>query len=229
MARKRSSTRKTRKPKTWRRYAGKALTQLSKSATKALKKTLGLNTENKNYDTQMNQATTATLTSALLPTAALAQGTTNNTRTGNGLRITHWNFKGYMINSLTNTVAQQVRVVVTFQPSVVTAGDEVSNSELLQVATDINSFYNTNLQDVRVLYDKVHILKPQYSGSQDVKRFKIKWAPSYDLGHVTWTDADTTGATANLLKGILKMWIMTDQTSDFPSVVGRSRVYFVDN
>lgn len=229
MAPRKRSSRKTRKPKTWRTYAGKALTHLSKQATKALKKKLGLNTENKNYDTQMNQATTATLTSALLPTAALAQGSTNNTRTGNGMRITHWKFKGYCINDTLNTVAQQIRVIVTFQPSVVTAGDEVSNTELLQTSTDINSFYNTNLQDTRVLYDKVFKLKPTYSGSQDIYRFKIKWAPSYDLGHVTWTDADTTGATANLLKGILKMWIMTDQTANFPTVVGRSRVYFVDN
>lgn len=226
------TAKKARAPKkapNWRSYAGKALTLASNSGIKALKKKLGLNTENKNWDASTGGATSATLATHVNPLIGLAQGNTNQTRTGNGCRITHWSLKGYWSNNVLNGFQQQVRVVITLQPKVVSTTSGVTPAQLLQTPTDINSPYNTDLQDVKVLYDKVMVIKPNYSGQIATNRFKFKWAPSYDDGHVTWTDADTTGAVANQTQGIIKVFTMTDQASNFPIFTTYSRVHFVDN
>lgn len=202
---------------------------MGRSGLKVLKKKLGLNTENKNYDLAISGTTSGTLAALFYPTNALAQGSTNNTRSGNSLRITHWKMKGGIYTSTLNGQGQRVRIIATYQPKMSTPGTEVTNTQLLQTNTDVDSFYKTDLQDCQIIYDKTYTLTPQYSNQQVVLPFKFHWRPSYDHGHVIWTDADTTGVTANVVAGLLKVFILTDQAANFAFLTGRSRVYFVDN
>jgi len=202
---------------------------LAKVGLKMLKKRLGLNTENKNWDTNISQAFTGTVASALQPTSGLAQGNTNETRSGNGLRITHWNLRGALISQAANLDAQRCRIIITLQPKVTTAGDYLNASELLEVTGDIDSFYNSNLQNCKILFDKVYILRPQVTGAITQVPWRFKWSPSYDDGHVQWTDADTTGSVANQLQGLLRVWIMTDAASNRAQCTAASRIHFVDN
>lgn len=227
--RKSSKRRVTKKAVSWRKHAGTALSLASRAGIKALKMKLGLNTENKNWDISSGGASSGTIATHMNPLIGLAQGNTNTTRTGNGGRITHWSLKGYWANNVLNSAQQQVRVIITLQKEVVSTTSGVSAAQLLQTTTDINSPYNTDLTDVKVLYDKISIVKPNFSGQIAYNRFKYKWSPSYDDGHFSWTDADTTGAVANQLKGVIKCFIMTDQASNFPIFTTYSRVHFVDN
>jgi len=196
---------------------------------KQLKKKLGLNTENKNYDVSGTQAITGACAPWLTPTASLAQGNTNITRSGNSLRITHWKLRGTIYNAAANVNYQQVRVICTFMANSPTAGTVVTPAQLLQTTTNIVSPYNTDLEGVRVIYDKIFVIKPQITGQVVVVPFKFKWSPSYDMGHVQWTDADTTGLVANMTKGIIRIFIFDDQGANHPSVDYYSRVHFVDN
>lgn len=217
------------KSRWWHGVAKQGSAALMNIGIKQLKKKLGLNTENKNYDVTTGGAAAATLATHVNPLIGLAQGNTNTTRSGNGMRITHWSLKGQWENNVLNSAQQQVRVIITLQKSVVNTTSGVTPAQLMQDPTNINSPYNTDLEDVKVIYDRITVIKPQFSGQIAYNRFKFKWNPSYDDGHVTWTDADTTGAVANQVKGIIKCFIMTNAASNFPIFTTYSRIHFVDN
>lgn len=232
MARKRGYKKSNKKParvKTWRYHLGNALIRGGTSGLKALKDVLGLNTENKNWDSTISQAATGTIASCSQPLSGLAQGNTNNTRNGNGLRMTHIKTRGILYNNVLNVDFQRFRFIVTFQPKVTTAGDYVAASELLQAPSNIDSPYNTDLQGCRILYDKTYYLKPNLTGQSVSTPFKFKWAPTYDMGHVTWTDSDTTGSVSNQLQGLLRYWIMTDAPTQRGSITAYTRIHYVDN
>jgi len=219
----------TRKGATWRTYAGKALSLAGKQGIKMLKKKLGLNTENKNWDVTATQTSTASMASFLSPTVNLAQGNTNQTRNGNGIRITHYKFRGVVYNDSGNTNYQRVRIVFVRQEVLQPVGDFVTPAQLMQDVTNIDSPYNTDLQGVKVIHDQTYMIKPYSTGTIAQTPVKIKWTPGYDEGHVQWSDADTTGATTNLTKGLIRGFFMTDQATLRPFIIGYGRVHFVDN
>lgn len=232
--RRKSSTRKparAARPVTWRQHAGNALTSMSVAATNALKKKLGLNTEQKNFDNTGASVVGSTIGGIVDPSSGIAQGNTNTTRAGNSLRITHWTVKGNINTNPANLGSTQVRLMVTYQPTLTTAGTVVTANQLLQVSNNVNSPYNTDLEGVSVLYDKTYVLPAQSVAlGTSTTRYKIKINPPYQQGHVQWTDADTTGANANLIKGFYRFWIMTDQAIGLaPTVFFYSRVHYVDN
>lgn len=211
-------------------YAGKAGMHLVKEVgVSALKKVLGLNTENKNWDSTAGGTMTGTLATHLNPFIGLAQGNTNTTRNGNGCRVTHMTLKGFISNNVANGNQAQCRIIITLQKNVVATTSGVTPAQLMQDPTNINSPYNTDLEDVKVLCDKLVIVKPQYSGQIATNKFRYKWNPSYNDGHLKWTDSDTTGAVANQLQGILKVFVMSDQASNYPIFTTYCRAHFVDN
>lgn len=233
MVTRRKGSRRPRRPYTWRRHAGKALSQLSRKGVKILRKKLGLNPENKNYDTTAAAYVMSTTVSAYLsPVAGLGQGNTNNTRTGNGLRITHLTCRGWINSAAGNFNDQQIRLIATYMPALTTPGTTVTPAQLLQASNDINSPYNSNLEGVRIIYDKRFRLNCSAANSVaslGFLPFKFKWSPSYDLGHVQWTDADVGGLTANIVKGNIYLWVMCSDPGPAPILNAYCRVHFVDN
>jgi len=213
----------------WHKPARLAATSLVGVGLKALKKKLGLNTENKNWDQIGTQTLTGAVVPFLAPINGLAQGSTNTTRTGNGLRVTHYTVKGSFQNVTANVNSQQIRMIITFQPTMTTAGTVLTAGQLLQTTTNIDSPYNTDLEGVKIIYDKTFVITPQFSGQVITRRYKFKWAPSYDDGHVQWTDSDTTGTSGDVVKGYLRCWIYDDQSANHPTMSWYSRVHFVDN
>lgn len=225
--RRRTKTKKSKSTATWRTHAGNALTMLGTKGLNSLKKKLGLNTEGKYWDLTATKTSSATFTSFLTPTSGIAQGITPITRVGSGLRITHWNVKGYVQSNATLATSSQVRIVVAYQAD----ADQglLTAAELFQVPGNLNTPYNHNLQGVRILKDKTIVLNPQFSTDSVIHRFNFKINPSYTEGHVKWTDADTTGADANLIQGGFYTFIITDVVATFPTYSYYSRTHYVDN
>lgn len=213
----------------WHKPAKSGMAAIGDIGLKILKKQLGLNTENKNWDVTLPiTPTLPTLTSTLFPMTLLSQGTTNQTRNGNGLRVTHYKFRGVLSNLFANIAHQRVRIIWTLQHKVSTPGSYVLPAQVLQVPTDINSPYNTDLENVKIVSDKTYIIKPYTTQVAQVP-IKFKWDPSYDDGHVQWTDADTLGLGVNQLQGLLQMLVLTDQPANQPTIEGYGRIHFVDN
>lgn len=227
--RKRTTRRKTYKSKksTWRRAAGNALTQVSGAAIKTLKKKLGLNTENKFWDITTTAAPNGTLGTALTPAAGIAQGDTCSTRNGSGLRVTHYSVKGYLTSVPASATDFQVRVIVVYQKNA--QQGQVTPAQILQSQTNINSPYNSQLEGIKIVKDKIIMFHPQTTTFPVVHRCNIKWTPGYDEGHVTWTDADTTGASASIIGGFFTVLMMTDIAGNTPVWTFYSRTHFVDN
>lgn len=198
-------------------------------ALKSLKKALGLNTENKSWDAVYSSSITTNLSSFQFPTAGLGQGLTNNTRIGNGIRVTHWKYQARMANNILNGNQTRYRVIITLQKQVNLAGNSVTAAQLLQDTTNIDSPYNSDLTDVKVLHDKTYQLRPYYSGQVASNNFTFRWSPSYDDGHIVWTEADTSGSSAGLLQGILKIFCMCDTPANQPIFYTYSRIHYVDN
>lgn len=194
-----------------------------------LKKQLGLNTENKDWDSTLSVPTSATMTPVYFPMSNIAQGTTNNTRNGNGIRCTHFKFRGSIATvGPANVSFQRVRVIWTLQKQVTTPGAFVTAAELMQNTLNIDSPYNSDLENVKVISDKTFLIKPNTAQIAQLP-YKFKWNPSYTDGHVRWTDADTLGLGVNETQGLLQMFIITDQLANFPVITGYGRVHFVDN
>lgn len=226
MAKPKSS--KSKKEKTWRRYAGKTLKLGGKVAIKQLKVALGLNTESKNFDVSGTYAVTGTLAGVFAPTTGLAQGNTNITRNGNGMRITHWNVKLQIVKNILQTVDSHIRLIVAFQPRC--EQGLLTPTQVLQTPTVTYSPLNSDLTGVRILYNKIIRVTSDYSGDQKIIYKEIKISPQYEDGHVQWLDSDTTGTATNLVKGYYVVYAVSNNISGgAPSISYYSRVNYVDN
>jgi len=218
-----------RKAPTWRSYAGKALTLAGTAGLKMLKKKLGLNTENKNYDQTWSQSFTGVASSLIFPFGGITQGTTNNTRVGNSIRVTHMTLKGRIQSNTSDNNVVRCRILAVLQHKVPVAGTTLTGAQVLESSSTLVSPYNTDLQDCKIIYDETFFLRPQIAGASVQIPWKFKWTPSYDEGHVVWTDSDTTGLVGNMLQGIVRVYIFCDASANYPSTAGYCRTYFVDN
>lgn len=201
-----------------------------KTALKGLKKALGLNTENKDFDIPLAGVINPVLTQVSTITSGLTQGINNQQRTGNGMRITHYKYRGTFTNSAApmNVNQQRVRVIWTLQTALTLPGNLVTAAQLLQVPGNIDSPYNSDLEGVKILQDKTYVIRP-YTTQQATVPYKFKYSPTYDNGQVQWTDADINGLDGNLTKGAIQMFIMTDSGAALPAFTGYGRLHYVDN
>lgn len=202
-----------------------ALGGFTSVAIDALRKKLGLNTEAKFLDTTGAVGLANSLAVVLKPTAPIPQGLTTVSRVGDSIRVTHINIKGDV--QLGSSVGQQIRVICTIQKSC--QQGQLTAAQLLQDPTNINSPYNDQLEGVRVIHDKVHVYNPQISGVSATYRLNWRWSPPVKQGHVIWTDADTTGVSADIIGGLIQVWMMTDQASNAPTWASYCRIRYVDN
>lgn len=227
--RKKRYTRRGAKSSFWRSGLKYGTMGLAKVGIKMLKKRLGLNTENKYWDDVQLNTATATLTAHSTPMANIAQGNTAITRNGNGIRVTHLKFKGSVQGIAANPNNQLVRVIVTYQKSDVDPGNFVSSAQILQFNNNIYSPYNSDLQGVKILYDHTFNIQPKVASAVTTVPFTFTWSPGYDEGHVTWTDADTTGSSTNMIKGLVRVFFYCDQLANFPVLNTYTRCHYVDN
>lgn len=222
--------RKAKRPKTWRRYAGKALTALSTAAVNQLKSRLGLNTELHTLDKVSTVYTgTGTLAGVAFNISPLIPiGDTTYTRTGNSIRMTRFHMRGLIQNGVSNLgVGTEARLIVVNWGSTPYVNTNVN--DILTVPTDINSLYTTNpTYPHRVLFDKIYQLGIASNGAEPNQyEFNFDYTPL--THHITWTDGDTTGAVANVLRGVIGVYFMTYGSTVQPQFYPYQRISFVDN
>jgi len=216
--------RNNRKPKTWRSYAGKALSMAGKAGIKVLKRKLGLNTETKFLDSNISTTCSATMTDVGSFTT-IPQGDTASTRQGSGVRLVRWKVNCSLVSNASATYTQPVRVIAYYTPNNL-GGTQITPTQVLQVVTEIKSHYNMNTEGYRVIYDKVHYAEPIAVG-RSIQHFSIDYAP---LDHqLKWTNADTTGSVSNITAGFIAMAVMCEQGTNVPALEQRHRIHYVDN
>lgn len=226
----RSNRRKSRKPKS------KSSSSLAKAvaigltgvALTLLKHKLGLNTETKYLDTPVaSTSITTTCTGVSIP-IAIPQGNTTNTRNGDGLRITSYKLSMLLNANSAATRTTMVRIlIVKFRDS---RGATMASDVFLDEPTNVNSFLNmgntvsgggyTILRDVTIPLEATST-----EGNQ--RMFKFSWKPKNH--HVKWTDADTTGASNNIITGLFSAFIFCNNGTNIPTYSAQQRVRFVDN
>jgi len=198
-----------------------AIEHLGKRGILALQSRLGLNTELKYVDTAGTTTVTATLTSRIA-SPTIAQGLTALTRTGSSIRVVDCELR---INaaSASATAYTQIRVIVTR----FLEASAPATSAILQSTTDFSSPLNHlfKANGLQLLDDFVIVVG---TGTVDGVTSIVKHYKN-DNWHMQWTDADTTGAPANLVSGGIYVHWYADQISVAPIMNSTMRIRYVDN
>lgn len=188
-----------------------------------VKALLGLNTESKWLDTTSTGTTSTTLT-AMQYELLVPEGTTANSRTGDGFRLTHYRTRIALQCGVASTGTYVVRVICVYQPIV--NNNVIAASEILQSTTNYISPYNMDTEGYKILADKLFYISP--AGVEgDHATFEFDYSPENHM--VKWSTSDTTGASANLERGNIRCFIMTNATGTPPDYSMYSRIHFVDN
>jgi len=199
------------------------LSLLKGAALGALKRRLGLNTEEKFVDTAGTTTSTATLVSRIV-SPTIAQGLTVGTRSGAGVRVTRIQQRINVAATSAATLGTTIRVItVRHRHSGVPAVGDI-----LQTTTDISSPLHNNLaaNHIELISDRSYVLGTALSGTGQLL---IENEFSRAIWQMEWTDADTTGVPANLINGaIVTLW-MQDAVTTAPVWTSTNRVWFVDN
>lgn len=205
---------------------------LTGAALIALKGKLGLNTETKYVDTATATYTPTSTIATAMSNASLTlipQGLTSSTRTGASIRMTRYEVRGTIYNPPGNLTTSTMRVLIVNWGR--TPFASTSASSVLQQGSDIESMRNLDPpQPFRILSDRRYRFFPNTMGDNRAMRsFNFVYAPKNH--HITWTDADTTGSTANLLKGYIAIYFFVDTytAASQPYLQASQRVFFVDN
>lgn len=235
-----SKYKKGRKPYVKRRYyktksyAGKSVYKFAKEmaqpgaqlAVSYLKSKLGLNTERHWLDTVESEFNPTTTLAAGGYALTIPQGDTSNDRNGSGVRLVSYEINGYVRSSHLATTAGSVRLIVVGQK--VTNGNIIAASEVLDVTTNITSPYNMDTEGYTILYDNTFDMLG-YGSNANQKNFHIS-VPIGNNWHLKWTDADTTGAAANVQKGYIRMFYMYQGFATTAPILSLyTRVKWVDN
>jgi len=159
------------------------------------------------------------ITTPTIPQSAAVGG-----RNGAGIRVTKVEQRINVEASVGATKGCNIRVItVRHKHSGLPAVADV-----LQVTTDISSPIHNNIvaNHIELISDQTYTLGTVTSENSTLL---IENTFSRANWQMEWTDADTTGATANLINGaIVTMW-MCDQVSTAPIFTSTNRVWFVDN
>lgn len=201
-----------------------AVNALKGYALTALKRRLGLNTEEKFVD--VNSTTTATSTLAqriAFPT--IPQGLDDNSRVGNGFRIT----RVHTCIHITAASAQALPTVVRIIQVRNKATGEPIVGRILETTTRSTSPYNSEMAklNIEVLFDRSVTITPKSGGGSSAV---VEWTHSRANDQVVYPTDDTTGLPSNLTSGCISTWWMLDLNFDVsPVFQATSRYYYVDN
>lgn len=227
---------KARKPAaatSWRTTASTVVSALTGAALIALKSKLGLNTESK-YSTLATTTFTPTTTLVksfdVLTSTPIPQDNTAQGRSGLTVRMTKWKIHGTIDNTLANLLTTRFRIIICKNKGIALGASAIVVADVLERTTDINSPHLIDkTADISYLYDKTFNIDPVAAGGKQQFNFSFIYSPKNH--HLTWTVADTTGTSADLLGGLISVFIMADgfTAANAPTLNVARELYWVDN
>lgn len=188
-----------------------------------LKQKLGLNPESKYVDVAGTTTSTGTLQSRIAaPT--IAQGLTNQTRTGATVRISKVETRISIVAATAATSPTTIRIIQVRNKRAASA----QPADILQTTTDISSPLQSDYQanGVQILKDITVCLGTATGG--DGCQW-VEWTHTGLSDHVTWPDSDTTGLPGAAEQGCISTYWMVDNVSTSPVFTSKSRYWYVDN
>lgn len=155
--------------------------------------------------------------SAYLTLNSIAQGDTDLTRDGDSLKMLRIRLLGHVNHNSANTSGNVIRCIL-FIDKQNTLGTIASFWSPLSTGAcvDGSKVYDTRFQSI-VLVDKRFTLNPQDENSLIDMSAPINFHTQYSAGSTTITS------------GVLRLLLLTDEGTNFPSYVFEERLYFVDN
>jgi len=205
-------------------YGTLAVNAIKGWALSRLKQKLGLNTEEKFVD--VNGTTTATSTLAQrIAFATVPQGQDDNSRIGNGFRIT----RVHTCIHITAASAQALPTVVRIIQVRNKATGEPIVARILESTTRSVSPYNSEMKslNIEVLYDRSVTITPKTGGGSSAI---VEWTHQRVNDQVVYPTSDTTGLPADTTSGCIATFWMLDLNFDVaPVFQATSRYYYVDN
>lgn len=189
-----------------------------------------LNTEVKWFDDLETtpQPVQTTLTSMTNMGEGLSIGDSTNNRDGDQVKVRSY-YQTIKIDNEENAVIQaRFRVIRVLQ--YFCNADKIASNDLLQVNTNILSPYGMSFEGYKVLSDQIFTLDGASGNGFNPTSKIIKYVYTPKTHHLKWTSGDTTGAIANLNKGLLRTFIMVDTiATTAPNYTYYERLRFIDN
>lgn len=230
---KKTATRKRARVPT-KSLATQVVSAIGGYALKKLKAKLGLNTE-KHYNTVATATFTPTTTLVkqidMLTSSAIAQDNTAQGRAGQSVRVTKWRLNGTIDNGAANLLTTRVRIIICKNKGIGLGASDIVVADVLESTTDINAPHLIDpTADIAYLYDRTFFFDPSaQGGTAQTIPWEFVWTPLSH--HLRWTVADTTGTAANLLDGLVSVFMMSDAftASNAPTLSIARQLYWVDN
>lgn len=192
------------------------------------KLSMGKNVEIKYFDQASVGTVSGTLVGSTIVCNGLAVGDATTDRDGDQIRIRSVNMGIAVDNSSNATINTRFRLIVAYQKYV--NQNQLAANELLSDPTQVVSPYGMDFEGYQVLYDKQFTLDgANGNGAHAVKFFdRFVWRPK--KAHIKWLSTDTTGNTGNIVKGLIRFYIMCDGVvTSNPAYEVECRTRFIDN
>jgi len=204
-------------------YGAQAISLIKGYALAKLKQKLGLNTETKYVDNSGVVTCTGTLVLKIQP-PVIAQGSAVDERSGAGVRITKVEQRLNILADAAATNGCNVRVITVRH---LHAGNP-NVADILQQPSDITSPLHNNLKanHIELISDRVYPVSYPGAGNPAVYVNNVYQRANWQL---EWTDADTTGAVANMINGGISTHMMIDNVTTSPDITYTQRYWYVDN
>lgn len=205
-------------------YGTLAVNAIKGWALTKLKQKLGLNTEEKFVDVNGTTTATSTLTQRIA-FCTVPQGITDETRIGNGFRITRVHTCIHITAASAQTLPTVVRIIQVRNKA--SAAPLVAR--ILEDTTRSTSPYNSEMSalNIEVLYDRSVTITPKSGGGSSAV---VEWTHQRANDQVVYPTSDTTGLPADVTSGAIATFWMLDLNFDVsPVFQATSRYYYVDN
>lgn len=160
------------------------------------------------------------------PFVGIPQSLTDTGRIGNTIEVKSLSWDCFVKANTASTAPAIVRVIVVKQGDM--NGAEVGVGQILEVTNNIRSPRSLNIADpFTILMDRTFVLASTTSGDTSTYRH-IKWTYRPKHCHeIRWTQADTTGALANMLRGNVTVYMMYEGASQ-PDHSSYFRAEYID-
>lgn len=218
---KRRGRRRQKRSKPWyaKKYSALQLAGKAVAGVRYIKRII--NVEKKKFDLTQTLQTTNEYVAHL---TAIPQGDTAASRDGNSILLQYVTIRGRLYLNASSSLTNHRIVVIKDNQQVSDTAPAVA--DLLEGTAGADfTIANMELDNVgrfTKLYDQVHQLQEQYSGSSRQKNFIINIPINK---HVRYNGAAGT----DIQKGGLYIMVMDDQATYHSSVTFNSRVVFTDN
>lgn len=160
-----------------------------------------------------NITTSLALSSIFPENLALAQGLKDNDRVGTKIEVKDLKLHFSLYPNVANTATCRIRLIL-LKVGEVSAGTTPTGAQILADPTNIRStLLDKDQQTVpyTIIFDRSYSVAPtataSSAGCRDSVFFDYYYKPK-GCHEIVWTEADTTGATANITKGAMVLYSM---------------------